>query len=237
MIPNKASVFALHAETLVYWKSNDYKKYVMGKKGYYLLKRIFDIVFSLFLIVFILSWMLPVLAICIRLDSKGPVLFLQKRVGKGGRPFICYKLRSMYLNVEADYRGAGRNDERITRFGIFLRRSNLDELPQLLNVLTGDMSLVGPRPHMLTDVQAFTSLIPGYEFRSLIRPGMTGLAQVKGFSGPAENRESIFGRYQWDAFYVRNAGFWLDLRIIRRTVLMLAAFLLQRNSPGSLLRG
>jgi putative colanic acid biosynthesis UDP-glucose lipid carrier transferase len=231
MAHHKASVFTFQKEHLVFWKSNEYKMYVEDKWMYFFCKRVVDIVISLVFLAAVLSWLLPIAAICILLDSPGPVFFLQKRVGRGGRSFLCYKFRSMVMNLDANRKHAVPNDERITRIGRFLRRSNIDEFPQFLNVLKGDMSLVGPRPHMHADHRAFASAIPGYEFRNLVRPGMTGLAQIKGFSGPAESRESIFGRFQWDAFYVRNAGILLDIRIFRRTVLMHFAYLLAFFKP------
>jgi putative colanic acid biosynthesis UDP-glucose lipid carrier transferase len=130
----------------------------------------------------------------------------------------------MYPNSDADKLQASPDDKRITFIGNVLRKSNLDELPQFFNVLMGDMSIVGPRPHMHADYNRFSSLIRGYAFRDLVRPGITGLAQIRGFSGPAIDMESIFGRYQWDAFYVRNAGFMLDLRIIRKTIIRQFSF-------------
>ncbi|HTQ28080.1 MAG TPA: sugar transferase [Puia sp.] len=218
MIPDKTPVFAIQKEHVVYWKSREYSIYIAGKRLYFLCKRVFDIVFSAACTFFLLSWLVPLVAITIKIDSAGPVFFSQRRVGKGGRTFSCFKFRSMFVNDEADKKQAASNDMRITRVGRWLRKTNLDEFPQFLNVFKGDMSIVGPRPHMQRDCQLFASYIPGYDFRCLVRPGMTGLAQVKGFSGPAEDPWSIFGRYQWDAFYVRNAGFGLDMRIIRQTL-------------------
>lgn len=194
------------------------RSYIDDKKGYFLLKRIFDITVSLLIIAAILSWVVPLLALLIKLDSRGPVFFLQKRVGRGCRGFLCYKFRSMILNAEADKKQAVENDYRITRLGKFLRKSNLDELPQFFNVLRGEMSIVGPRPHMYADCNRFSAQIPAYKLRNLIRPGITGLAQTKGFSGPASNFEEIFRRFQWDAYYVRATNFWLDLKIIRKTI-------------------
>jgi len=192
--------------------------YLQGKTRYFVLKRTFDIVISFIVIVAVLSWLTPILAILILLDSRGPVFFFQKRVGRGGRTFSCYKFRSMVLNKDADRIPAIPHDRRITFIGNFLRKSNLDELPQFLNVLLGNMSIIGPRPHMHADHHQFSSVVRGYEFRNLIRPGITGLAQVRGFSGPATELESIFGRYQWDAFYVRNAGAMIDFRILKKTI-------------------
>ncbi len=208
------------------------RSYIDDKKGYFIFKRIFDIIMSLLIIATILSWLLLLLALLIKLDSRGPVFFLQKRVGRGGRSFLCYKFRSMIFNVEADKKQAVENDHRITRLGKFLRKSNLDELPQFFNVLKGEMSIVGPRPHMYADCNRFSAQVPAYKLRNLIRPGITGLAQIKGFSGPAINFEEIFRRYQWDAYYVRAANFWLDLKIIRKTIYqhMNSLFL---NTPSS----
>ena len=188
------------------------------KKVYFLLKRAADITISLFFSIFILSWLLPIIAILIKTDSKGPVFFLQKRIGKKGILFTCYKFRTMVINDYADDFAATENDLRITRVGNFLRKTNIDEFPQFINILFGSMSLIGPRPHMVADCTRFASLIPEYDLRNFIRPGITGLAQVKGLHGPATNFDSIFLRYQYDTFYVRNAGFFLDVRIIKKTI-------------------
>lgn len=207
----------------------------LGRKKYYRsTKRVFDVVLSLFVIVFILSWLVPVIAVLIKLSSKGSVFFIQKRVGFLGRSFNCYKFRTMVLNREADSRQAIQNDPRITRIGKFLRNSNLDELPQFFNVLKGDMSIVGPRPHMHSDCQNFSEVVDNYRFRNIAKPGITGLAQVKGYRGPAKTFESIFKRYQWDAFYVRNANFWLDMRIVRLTAVQTFSIIfkpLLRSTP------
>ena len=120
----------------------------------------------------------------------------------------------MIVNDEADEKQAADDDYRITRVGRFLRRTNIDEFPQFINVLAGNMSIIGPRPHMFSDCTRFSFVIPAYKFRTLMRPGITGLAQVKGYHGPTVDYESIFTRYHWDAEYIRNASFWLDLRII-----------------------
>jgi putative colanic acid biosysnthesis UDP-glucose lipid carrier transferase len=190
------------------------------KKRYFILKRSFDLVFSLLVILGLLSWLLPVMALLIRLDSRGPVFFLQERAGKGAKPFTCYKLRTMFVNAQADEQPAQEDDIRITRVGRLLRRTHLDELPQFFNVLLGSMSLVGPRPYMFADCFAFSGMVPGHKYRNFVKPGITGLAQVKGLHGPGPVRDfqTVFWRYQWDAFYVRNAGFLLDMRIIRQTI-------------------
>jgi putative colanic acid biosynthesis UDP-glucose lipid carrier transferase len=181
-------------------------------------KRLFDIVVSILVITLVLSWLIPILAVLIRLDSKGPVFFVQNRVGFLGCTFRCYKLRTMVVNDEADSKQALNNDSRITRLGGFLRVTSLDELPQFLNVLMGSMSIVGPRPFMLKDDQSFSIVVSNYPLRYCARPGITGMAQVKGYRGPTANFHSIFHRYQWDAFYIRNASPSLDFKIIRITV-------------------
>lgn len=190
------------------------------KKSYFFFKRSLDFVFSLLVIVGVLSWLLPLLALLVKLDSRGPVLFIQTRIGQGGQPFSCLKLRTMVVNNNAHLLPASENDPRVTRMGKILRRSHLDELPQLFNVLFGSMSLVGPRPYMVADCKTFAALVPGHTLRNFVRPGITGLAQVKGYHGPATDFKAVFSRYQWDAFYVRNASFLLDIRILRRTILL-----------------
>lgn len=204
------------------------RHYIIKSRNYRLAKRIFDITVSFFLLLFVFSWLFPLLYILIKLDSKGPVFFIQRRVGYLGRSFPCLKFRTMYLNKDANTRQATDNDPRITRVGKFLRRSNLDEFPQFLNVLAGHMSIVGPRPHMYKDCHKFSEVVGGYKFRNLIKPGITGLAQVKGYRGPAQTFEKIFRRYQWDAFYVRNANFWLDLRIIHNTAMQTFSYILNK---------
>lgn len=201
------------------------RRYISGRNSYFIVKRCFDILFSLVVIVLLLGWLMPLLALLIKLDSRGPVFFIQKRVGFLGRSFYCIKLRTMRVNAEANVRQARENDPRVTRLGRFLRKSNLDELPQFLNVLAGHMSIVGPRPHMHEDCRKFSQVVANYKFRNILKPGITGLAQVKGFRGPADNFDKVFKRYQWDTFYIRNAGFWLDMRVIRETARQTLAYL------------
>lgn len=199
-------------------KDNSIRQHLNNKRHYLILKRGFDITFSVFVILFVLSWLFPLLAVLIKLTSRGPVLFIQKRVGLLGRSFNCFKFRTMIVNPEANQLQATPNDPRITSIGKFLRLSNLDELPQFFNVLIGNMSVVGPRPHMHLDCKNFAKVIPAYRLRTLVRPGITGLAQVKGCRGPAREFGPIFRRFQWDSFYVRNFSFSLDLRIIKLTI-------------------
>jgi putative colanic acid biosynthesis UDP-glucose lipid carrier transferase len=195
------------------------RSFVATRKKYLFFKRVFDLAFSVIVILGVMSWLLPLAALAIKLNSRGPVFFRQKRIGKTGKVYSCIKFRTMIRNDEADERPAEENDERITRVGKFLRLTNLDELPQFFNVLMGQMSVVGPRPHMLADCIRFSFVIRSYQFRSLTRPGITGWAQINGFHGPTLDYESIIIRYYWDAQYVRKANFWLDLKIIGATIL------------------
>ncbi|WEK38436.1 MAG: sugar transferase [Candidatus Pseudobacter hemicellulosilyticus] len=213
--------------------ATSFRLYVTEKRKYLIFKRIFDVVLSSLVIIFLLSWLVPILALLIKLDSSGPVFFIQRRVGRWGKSFKCLKFRTMVVNDDANTRQASENDSRITRLGNFLRHSNLDELPQFFNVLVGDMSVVGPRPHMHADCNKFAEVISSYKFRHMVRPGITGLAQVKGYRGPTRNFESIFHRYQFDAFYVRNANFWLDVRIIRKTAGQTIQHLLAKFSDNA----
>jgi putative colanic acid biosynthesis UDP-glucose lipid carrier transferase len=192
--------------------------YLIPRRNIYLwLKRSFDIVFSLLFIGCVFIWLLPIISLLITFDSQGPVFFVQRRIGKNGRSFRCLKFRSMIVNNEADEKQADKNDYRITKVGRFLRRTNLDELPQFINVLIGDMSIIGPRPHMFSDWTRFSFVIPEYRFRNLMRPGITGLAQVKGHHGPTPDYRSISTRFYWDAEYIRNACFLLDMKIVFRS--------------------
>ncbi len=206
--------------------SNSLRGYIDNRRRYLIVKRTFDILVSLLVLIFILSWLFPILYLLIKLDSPGPLFFVQKRVGFMGRSFRCLKFRTMVVNAEANSKQATENDVRITRMGKFLRNSNLDELPQFLNVLVGDMSIVGPRPHMYKDCMSFAQVVESYKFRNLLKPGITGLAQAKGYRGPAQNFDKIFRRYQWDAFYIRNANFWLDLRIVHATAMQTLSYIL-----------
>jgi putative colanic acid biosysnthesis UDP-glucose lipid carrier transferase len=189
------------------------------RRSFLVVKRSIDIFFSLLILIMILSWLMPILAILIKLDSRGPVFFKQKRTGYRGKTFNCFKLRTMQVNKTANDLQASLNDPRITRMGRFLRMSNLDELPQFINVLIGDMSIVGPRPHMIKDSEYFAEIFPGYYNRYLVEPGITGLAQINGFRGPTPNIRSIYKRLQWDLYYVEHATTGMDIRIILLTAL------------------
>lgn len=183
-----------------------------------MMKRFFDVVVASFLIVTVLSWLVPIVSILILIDSRSPVFFRQRRVGRFGKTFYCLKFRTMYNNIEADFKQASDDDPRITRLGHFLRKTNIDELPQLFNVLIGDMSIIGPRPHMLKDCKDFNEVVKNYKLRSFVKPGITGLAQIKGFRGPTANDLSIIHRFRWDLFYIRHSSMAFDLSILAITV-------------------
>ena len=182
------------------------------------IKRTFDIVFSFLVIVFILSWLYPIIAILIKSSSKGPVLFKQARSGVDNQEFRCYKFRSMAQSDDADTKQAVKGDNRITKIGAFLRKSSLDEFPQFINVFMGDMSIVGPRPHMLLHTEEYSALINKYMVRQLIKPGITGAAQVKGFRGETKELEDMEGRIRLDVWYIENWSLSLDINIIFHTV-------------------
>jgi len=182
------------------------------------IKRTFDIVFSFLVIVFILSWLYPIIAILIKFSSKGPVLFKQARSGVDNQEFRCYKFRSMAQSDDADTKQAVKGDNRITKIGAFLRKSSLDEFPQFINVFMGDMSIVGPRPHMLLHTEEYSALINKYMVRQLIKPGITGAAQVKGFRGETKELEDMEGRIRLDVWYIENWSLSLDVNIIFQTV-------------------
>ena len=183
-----------------------------------LLKRLFDVVFSLAVIVLILSWLTPLIALVIKVESKGPVFFTQLRNGYNFKSFNCFKFRSMVNNPNADLVQASRDDARITIFGQLLRKTSLDEMPQFFNVLLGDMSVVGPRPHMLSHTNMYAKKIDKFMVRHFVKPGITGLAQVSGYRGEVESDKDIIGRVQHDIFYIENWSFFLDLKIIFQTL-------------------
>ncbi|WP_317043801.1 exopolysaccharide biosynthesis polyprenyl glycosylphosphotransferase [Maribacter sedimenticola] len=183
------------------------------------LKRAFDIAFSLFVIFGILIWLGPLLALLITLESRGPVFFIQKRTGFDNREFQCFKFRSMAVNESSDLMQAGKNDMRVTKIGKFIRKSSIDELPQFYNVLFGNMSVVGPRPHMLKHTDEYASRVDKYMLRHFVKPGITGLAQIRGYRGEIEKESDIQNRIKFDIFYVENWSFFLDLKIIVQTVL------------------
>jgi len=182
------------------------------------IKRSFDVVLSLFIIVGILSWLTPLLGIFIKLESKGPVFFKQKRNGLDYKEFFCYKFRSMTPNPIADLYQVTKGDERITRVGRIIRKTSIDELPQFINVLKGEMSVVGPRPHMVSHTQMYAERIDKFMVRHFIKPGITGLAQVSGYRGEVENDNDIINRVKYDIFYLENWSLFLDIKIVFQTI-------------------
>ena len=183
------------------------------------LKRSFDIVFSLGVLLTVYPVLYIIVGTLIKITSPGPIFFKQKRTGLYGQEFECYKFRTMRVNSDADKLQAVKDDPRKTRVGDFLRRTNLDEFPQFINVLRGEMSVVGPRPHMLKHTEQYSALIDKYMVRHLVKPGVTGWAQVTGYRGETKTLEQMEGRVKRDVWYIENWSFFLDLKIIVVTVL------------------
>jgi Undecaprenyl-phosphate glucose phosphotransferase len=184
------------------------------------LKRSFDLIGAA-AVLFLLSPLMFVTALLIKLDSPGPVLFFQTRAGFNGRKFRIVKFRTMYVLEDGDdIRQATRADPRVTPLGRWLRRANIDELPQMLNVLMGDMSLVGPRPHAIAHNSEFEKLVANYAFRQHVKPGITGWAQVNGYRGETPTAELMAKRVEFDLWYIKNWSIWLDIRILFRTLIL-----------------
>ena len=177
-------------------------------------KRLLDIIVSLFVIVFMLSWLMPLLALLIYLESPGPIFFKQLRSGRNNKAFSCLKFRSMRMNNDAHLKQASRDDNRITRIGRIIRKTSLDEFPQFFNVLKGEMSLVGPRPHMLKHTDDYSQVLEQYMVRHFAKPGITGWAQVNGYRGETRELEQMKGRVEHDIWYLENWSLWLDVKII-----------------------
>ncbi|MDR0864174.1 MAG: undecaprenyl-phosphate glucose phosphotransferase [Candidatus Symbiothrix sp.] len=184
-----------------------------------LIKRIFDVVFSLIFLCTFFPVLYILFGIIIKLSSPGPIIFKQKRTGIYGQEFDCYKFRSMHVNRDADKKQAEKYDLRTTKIGRFLRRSNLDEVPQFYNVLKGDMSVIGPRPHMLKHTELYSMIIDKYMVRHLVKPGITGWAQVNGYRGETKTMEQMEGRVRLDVWYLENWTFLLDLKIVFVTII------------------
>ncbi len=182
------------------------------------IKRTFDISLSIFIIVGILSWLTPILGLLIKLESKGPIFFKQKRNGLDYKEFFCYKFRSMRPNPTADLHQVTKGDQRITKVGRIIRKTSMDELPQFINVLKGDMSVVGPRPHMVSHTHMYAERIDKFMVRHFIKPGITGLAQVTGYRGEVETDDDIINRVKFDIFYLENWSLLLDIKIMFQTV-------------------
>lgn len=186
--------------------------------GARLMKRSFDLIFSLICVVFLFSWLFPFISLLIKLSSKGPVFFIQKRTGITNKPFNLIKFRSMEINELADIQQATFNDPRTTRIGKFLRRTNIDELPQFINVILGNMSVIGPRPHMIKHTQEYSGLIDHFLFRQYVKPGVSGWAQVNGFRGETDELWKMEKRFEYDVEYIKNWSFWWDIQIIWYTL-------------------
>ena len=182
------------------------------------IKRGFDIVLSLVIIVGILSWLTPLLGLIIKLESKGPIFFNQKRNGLDYKEFYCYKFRSMRPNPMAHIHQVQKNDPRVTKIGRIIRKTSIDELPQFINVLKGEMSVVGPRPHMVSHTHMYAERVDKFMVRHFIKPGITGLAQVSGFRGEVEDENHIINRVKYDIFYLENWSLILDLKIVFTTI-------------------
>jgi putative colanic acid biosynthesis UDP-glucose lipid carrier transferase len=193
------------------------------------LKRSFDIVFSFLVLTLILSWLTPIIGIIIKLSSKGPVFFIQKREGYKGKVFECIKFRTMVPNPMSDTKMADDNDLRLTKFGKFLRLSALDEMPQFINVFFGDMSVVGPRPHPIKLNADYSDKILNFNKRHRYKPGITGLSQVIGYSGFISSFHDMNNRVKMDIFYYKNWSFLLDLKIILKTFLIMTKGVLRLN--------
>jgi len=181
------------------------------------IKRVFDLVFSSLVILLIFSWLFPIIALIIKLTSKGPVFFVQQRTGQDGKSFPCIKFRSMTVNAVSDQLQATKGDARITPFGAFMRKTSIDELPQILNVLFNHMSLVGPRPHMLKHTEEYRVLVDKFMVRHFAKPGVTGWAQINGYRGETKLIKDMKNRAAADIWYIENWSFLLDVRIVIAT--------------------
>ena len=184
----------------------------------YLIKRFFDVIFSLLICFFVLTWLIPILWILIKIESKGPAIFSQKREGLDGKKFVCYKFRSMKINKMSDKIHTSANDHRVTKLGAFMRKTSIDELPQFFNVLRGEMSVVGPRPHLPSLSIEYQKDVDDYLRRHIVKPGITGLAQVSGYRGEIKKKSDIKNRVRLDIFYIENWSFLLDVKIILMTI-------------------
>ncbi len=194
---------------VIYTNHHEPLKYLNNR----ILKRSFDILFSSVVLLLMLPF-LPIIALIIKLQSPGPLIFKQGRTGLNGKTFTCYKFRSMHVNKDADTVQATKNDPRKFAFGNFMRKTNIDEFPQFFNVLKGDMSIVGPRPHMIYHTEKYSQLISKYMVRHFSKPGITGYAQVTGFRGETEQLWQMEGRIKKDIWYIENWSLWLDIKII-----------------------
>jgi len=224
-IPNesKLPVTDLHTDYYHYLPVVSIPKMPLHLPQNIALKRLVDIVLSIFVIIFILTWLTPLMYVLIKLESKGPLFYKHKRNGINYGEFDCYKFRSLKKNTDESRLHVSKEDERVTKIGRFLRRSSIDEIPQFFNVLIGDMSVVGPRPHIPRYTNAYAKKIDKYEFvfRHSVRPGITGLSQIKGFRGEVKSDTDIVNRIKFDVFYIQNWSLAQDINIIFSTVILL----------------
>lgn len=219
-IPDTKEIFSknLKIDYYEFFPVLSLKKTMLHEPATMIFKRVFDIIFSSVIIIVLLSWLIPLLAILIKLESRGPVFFKQGRPGIDENEFFCYKFRSMKINKTTE-KEASKNDPRVTKIGKFMRKTSLDEMPQFLNVLMGDMSVVGPRPHLWAQNKAYGNKVKKYMVRHYVKPGITGLAQVSGFRGEIETEADMVNRIKFDVFYIENWSLILDLKIIFQTVI------------------
>lgn len=207
-----------NVESINYFKIFNPQEIPLDKLTLRFTKRIFDVVFSSLVILLIFSWLFPILGIIIKLNSKGPIFFLQQRTGINNKTFQCIKFRTMKVNNDSDTKQATVGDDRITSIGKFLRKYNIDELPQFFNVLVGNMSVVGPRPHMLKHTEQYSALIDHYKVRHFVKPGITGWAQVNGYRGLTDELWKMEKRVDYDMQYLEKWYFWWDIKIIFMTL-------------------
>lgn len=219
-IPNNA-LYIYHSLEINYLDSFPiltYKKYPLDNIFNYIIKRTFDIVFTLITFAVLLWWLIPLLSILVYFSQGRPIFYAQKRNGLNGKEFDCLKFRTMRPDKSNDKKPTERDDPRVTKLGRILRKTSLDELPQFFNVLKGDMSIVGPRPHMVSENESYSEIIKKYSLRHYVKPGITGLAQIRGYRGAIDSEKDMELRVRTDIYYVRNWSFLLDLLIIYKTV-------------------
>ena len=193
--------------------------YAKEEKSYVFWKRCFDLLIAGLVTVFVLAWLIPILGLLISIESRGPIIFVQLRTGKNGRRFRCLKFRTMTYERNAAFKQVVQQDARVTRIGKYLRKSNIDEMPQFLNVLAGSMSIVGPRPHAIDHDAKYWHHLPNYPKRYSVRPGITGLAQVRGARGVTEEHNSkMYDRLRYDLFYIKKRTLWQYVKICWWTI-------------------
>lgn len=195
-----------------------HKKYPLDHTFNQFTKRVFDLVFAVLIFAVLLWWLLPILSIAVFFSQGRPIFYAQKRNGLNGKEFDCLKFRTMRPDKSNDKKPTERDDPRVTKLGRILRKTSLDELPQFFNVLKGDMSIVGPRPHMVSENESYSEIIKKYSLRHYVKPGITGLAQIRGYRGAIDSEKDMELRVRTDIYYVRNWSFLLDLLIIYKTV-------------------